>query len=135
MNVTSHPFADILTTAETLLNGDCTVTRYGEHITDETGYVIGGACQGWSVLDDGNNDFDGLASTVASWIQAQPSNVSHFGSWRKNGRIYFDGVDIVENYLDAILLGFERQEQCMWDIAQKECIDLAETKLRRFKAR
>lgn len=118
MNVKSEPYADIVKTAAALVERDTTVTRYGEVPT--SGFCVGGACVGWRVSADAN--YIAIIEAVANWIQAQPSNVVYFGSWRDGGFVYFDGVDIIESEADALALARERGEVAVYDLVAGVCV-------------
>ena len=127
MRVMSEPYPDILATAEKLLAEDCTLDRYGHAPGSETGYAVGGACPGWSVpTERAYYAYEDVARKLALWMQQQPSNVRWFGSWTDDDKIYFDGVTIVDDYIDAVLLGFERGEQAIYSFKDNECIVLRE---------
>ena len=131
MHVNAEPYPDILATAEKLLADDCTLDRYGKIPTAaalETGYAIGGAwCPGWSVsLASVHYDNEAVARKLALWIQQQPSNVRYFGSWTDKGCVYFDGVTIEDDYIAAVLLGFERGEKAIYSFETGDCIVLKE---------
>ena len=125
MNVKHENYSETLRTAERLIqgaaaDGGITLSRYGLPVIEAQGYAVGGACKGFSVRAEA----DFLCSEcLATWIQAQPGNIAYFGSWLnpENNRVYFDGVDIIDEYTDAILTAFERGEQAVWNLATNEC--------------
>lgn len=125
MHVNAEPYQDIIGTAQRLIDGDCTVNRYGVEVEATAGYAVGGACAGFSVWDSQAIAPEVLRA-VALWIQRQPSNVRYFGSWRDSGRVHFDGVDIVTNGVEAMALAIVRGEQAIYSFASGECIDVEE---------
>lgn len=126
MNVRTEPYADIEATARTLMAGDCTVTRYGRPLMETRGYVVGGACPVYRASTT-RRDVDALlVRDIAIWIQAQPSNVVLFGSWADDDIVYFDGCTYVADYDDAVALGAERGERCIWSITTGRVIKLSE---------
>lgn len=126
MNVNTEQYPDILVTAAALISAareddGATLDRYGR-LPVVTGWAVGGACTGFNVPSIETYPSKaaapgGLATRVARWIQAQPSNVEYFGSWQEMGCVYFDGVDIIPAYLDAIMLAFERGEKAIYNLA------------------
>lgn len=125
MNVRTEPYADIEATASRLVAVDCTVTRYGRPLTETRGYIVGGACRPLIITSDalGRPHF---TRVVAAWIQAQPSSVELFGSWQDGGLVYFDGCTYVADYDDAVALGAQRGERCIWSITTGRVIKLSE---------
>ena len=129
MNVKHENYSETLRTAERLIegatdNGGITLSRYGLPVIEAQGYAVGGACVGFSVSS--NPEHIGncyLPDEVARWIQAQPGNIAYFGSWLnpEDNRVYFDGIDIIDEYTDAVLTAFERGEQAIWNLATNEC--------------
>lgn len=104
-------YADTIKVAETLLSGgDNTYTRRGQIADVRKGYAVGGAVPALKLHKD---NYDVIR--VAKWIEALPSTVQKIGTWTDGACRYFDAVDVIENYFDAVLLGIQRGEKAIYD--------------------
>lgn len=105
------PYTDSIKTATRMLSAeDHTYTREGLIADVRKGYAVGGAVP---ALKLHKHDYDVIR--VAKWIEALPSTVQKIGVWTDGAYRYFDAVNVIENYFDAVLLGIQRGEKAIYD--------------------
>lgn len=127
---TSTPFPKTMRNAENLLdlaieNGGGTIDRWtGEAQKFTEGYIVGGVST--TLVLDGDTQVNDFIYHVARFMDRQHSGVKFIGVWRDpdTDLVHVDAVEVIQNRVDAEILGIQRGEIAIWDCKNAEEIRL-----------
>jgi hypothetical protein len=106
-------YDDVLELARILVEGSpMTIDRKGNNYTG-SGYAVGGA--GEEIVLSLDEPYENKIQLVARLIQRTSTQVKYFGSWIEGDKIYFEAVDIVDDYMEAFMLSVERNQKAFYD--------------------